>query len=387
MITACIPTVRERIFLTRSVCGIAWCAAALSLFPTLVRGQAPEPASQLVGVSAGRAPAVGADMVDEVDSFEIRLAPLPEHDSAPVVTALAASHDGRFIAAAGDDHSIRIINVATGKTFSTLTGHTDWIQSLVFSSDSQELYSAGNDGRVLKWNHQYPISYVQVLQEDYAIRAITLSTEKNLLAVCGFTDQVLIWDLTTNRLKHRLSCESQDQRCVRFSPDGNRLLRGGRLGEICVWDTESGAEIAHYREHKRRVFTAAFSVDGTQVSSVGEDRRLVRFDIASGRSVMDIEIARGKLMSMCLINDQMVAAAGADNSIVLFDVSSGRTIAELKGHAGTVAVMIPCGEYLASGSFDTTVRIWNLERIGERRSDRGQPVSAPLKMDRSLQIR
>ena len=92
-------------------------------------------------------------------------------------------------------------------------------------------------------------------------------------------------------------------------------------------------------------------------------------------------------MSMCLINDNVVAAAGADNSIVLFDVTAGRPIAQLSGHSGTVAVMVPCGDYLASGSFDTTIRIWNLERIGQRGSETGRPVSAPLKIDHGLQIR
>ncbi len=371
-----------------TVYAVCICASTMALLPSIIAAQVIEPPSQFVSSSAAANRDTSASIVaDELESFEIRLTPLPEHDSAPVVTALAASLDGRFIAAAGDDHSIRIIDVASGKTFSTLIGHTDWIQSLVFTSDSQNLYSAGNDGRVLKWNHQYPISYTQVLQQDFAIRAITLSTEKNLLAVCGFSNQVILWDMTNNRVKHSLSCESQDQRCVRFSPDSSRLLRGGRLGEICVWDTETGQELAHYREHNRRVFTAAFSVDGSQVTSVGEDRRMVRFDIASGKRTFEAEVARGKLMSMCLINDNVVAAAGADNSIVLFDVVAGQAIAQLNGHSGTVAVMVPCGDFLASGSFDTTVRIWNLERIGERSSDYGRPVVAPLKMDRDLHIR
>ncbi|MEO8268838.1 MAG: WD40 repeat domain-containing protein [Aureliella sp.] len=339
--------------------------------------------------SAGNlsANASGNGAVDELESVEIRITPLPEHDSAPVITALASSYDGRFLAAAGDDHAIRVIDVASGTTISTLTGHTDWVQSLVFSSDSQHLYSAGNDGRVLKWNHQYPVTHTQVLAEDFAIRAITLSSEKNLLAVCGFTNEVLLWDLSSARLKLRLSCDAEDQRCVRFSPDGSRLLRGGRLGEICVWDTKTGAELAHYRQHNRRVFTAAFSADGSIVTSVGEDRHLIRFQINSQQVIFDQEVAEGKLMSMCLLNDNMVAAAGANNSIVLVDVQSNQAVAQLNGHTGTVAVMVPCGEYLASGSFDTTIRIWNLAHIAEGGARAGRLVGAPLKIDTKLQIR
>lgn len=326
-------------------------------------------------------------VVENFESFEIQLQPLADQPSAPVVTALAASHDGRFLAAAGDDHAIRIIDVASGKTFSTLVGHADWIQSLVFSSDSQHLYSAGNDGRVLRWNHRYPVSSTEVLACPYALRAITLSTDKGLLAACGFSDTVIVWDLNQGRLRHNLQCDSQDQRCVRFSPNGTRLVRGGRLGEICVWDMETGAELAHYRRHNRRVFTAAFSADGSEVTSVGEDRRLERFHLDKQAVTFEQEIAQGKLMSMCLINDNMVAAAGADNSIILFDVLAGEAIAKLKGHTGTVAVMVPCGEFLASGSYDTTIRIWNLDQISQQNASVGKPVHTPLKMDANLQIR
>ena len=370
------------------IAGGAWLSVPLAM--ESVCGQdIPSAFVSAFAPSAGDAleSASGSDVIDEHESFEIRLAPLPEHNSAPVITALAASYDGRFLAAAGDDHAIRVIDVASGTTIRTLTGHTDWIQSLVFSSDAQDLYSAGNDGRGFKWNNQYPVSHTQVLAEDFAIRALTLSSEKNLLAVCGFSNEILLWDLSSGRQKLRLSCDSEDQRCVRFSPDGSRLLRGGRLGEICVWDTNTGTELAHYRQHNRRVFTAAFSADGSTVTSVGEDRHLIRFQIDSQQVVFDQEVARGKLMSMCLINDSMVAAAGADNSIVLVDVQSNQAVAQLKGHTGTVAVMVPCGEYLASGSFDTTIRIWNLAHIAERGAQAGRPVGAPLKMDAKLQIR
>lgn len=364
----------------------ALCAAS-SLDPIGAQ-ELPAPFQVMVVATDVSASAPRMEEVESDEFSELQLTPLPGKTSLPVVTALAASHDGHFMAAAGDDHAVRIINVANGQTINTLLGHTDWIQALVFSADSRKLFSAGNDGRVLMWDEQYPPRFEQVLQVDFAIRAVTLSSERNLLAVSGFADTVLILDLSTAEIKHRLQCDSHDQRCVRFSPDGSRLLRAGRMGQICVWDTQSGQELAHYREHQRRVFTAAFSADNNQITSVGEDRRLVRFDITAGQRVFEAEVGQGKLMSMCMINDTMVAAAGADNSIVLIDMLTGRKVHELRGHTGTVAVMVPCGDKLASGSFDTTIRLWNLERIGRRSSGLdGRPVNLQMKVDRSLNIR
>ncbi len=323
-----------------------------------------------------------------VGSFEIKLPALEDSTSAPVVSALAASRDGRFIAAAGDDHAIRIIDAATGITQRTIVEHSDWIQTLVFSSDSQTLYSAGNDQRVLCWNHQYPLAPREIVRLPYAIRTLSLATQKQLLAIGGFSDEVLVWDLAAGRFKYRLDCDCGDQRCVRFSPDGNQLLTGGRDGEIRVWSMESGELTASYRGHSRRIHTAAFSTDGLRVTSVGEDRQLVQYDLQAKKVVLRREMAPSKLTSMCLINDHLAAVAGADNSVRLYDALAGQIIADLRGHFGTVAVMCPCGDFLASGSFDTTVRIWNLEHIGQRSMNNEKPVAhAPLKLDRNLQIR
>jgi WD40 repeat protein len=333
-------------------------------------------------------------------SAEIQFEKLPGATSAPVVTALASSKDGRYLAVAGDDHAIRIVDTSTGKTIQTVLGHLDWIQSLLFvysndqDSDSSEesivphLYSAGHDGRVLRWKYTFPLEAEEVAIVPYAVRSISVSAERQLLAIGGFSDEVLLYDLKEGQYVQRLKCEKKDQRTVRFSPDGSRVLSGSRDGQIRVWETDSGKLVADYRGHQRRVHTAVFSTDGNSVTSAGEDRRVVRYDLLEKRELWSTEIALSKMMALCLVNDDMVAVAGADNKIRLLDAQSESIVAELTGHSGTVAVMTHCGESLASGSFDTTVRLWNLSQVEQRREQKSVPTSrTPIQIDANTQIR
>ncbi len=354
-----------------------------------------DPSCAQVSLPVSIASSAGPARPGEVGSFEIQLQPLQDTTSPPVVTALAASRDGRFLAAAGDDHAIRVIDVPSGKELGTFAGHVDWIQSLAFAYASEApqavaplLYSAGNDGRILEWKYAFPVAAREVVRLPFAVRSISVSSSQQLLAMAGFAGEVLVWDLAQDQLLHRLACASADQRCVKFSPDGLLLLSGGRDGEVRVWDSRTGAMVAEYQLHRGRVTTAAFSSDGSKITSVGEDRRLIRFDLATSRAEVEQELGNSKMMSMCLINERLVATAGADSKIRLFDTAANAVVAELEGHWGTVAVMEPCGEFLASGSFDTTVRIWDLQRIGRQGDATGRPVShAPMKMDAELQIR
>ncbi|MFO0941132.1 MAG: WD40 repeat domain-containing protein [Pirellulales bacterium] len=385
-------------------------------FQTVAHGQQFEPTDAL--------PAVISTAPDHGLSTEFQFQKLPGATSAPVITALAGSRDGRFLAAAGDDHAIRIVDTTSGKTIQTVIGHQDWIQSLVFvypnkapqesnpisdsssglASDSlysvnqdtkdkpnpviPDLYSAGHDGRILRWKYSFPLEAEEVAIVPYAVRSISISAQRSLLAIGGFSDEVLIYDLAAGQFVQRLKCNLKDQRTVRFSPDGSRVLSGSRDGEIRVWDSQSGKLIAEYRHHQRRVHTAAFSPDGNFVTSAGEDRRVIRFDLEEQRVLWSTELAMSKMMTLCLVNEDMIAVAGADNKIRLLDAQSESVVAELTGHSGTVAVMTPCGGSLASGSFDTTVRLWNLTALERDRSRASLPTSlTPIQVDAKTQIR
>lgn len=331
-------------------------------------------------------------VVQEIQSREIQLKPLDVEATIPVVTALAATTSGAYLAAAGDDHAIRIIDTATGIVRNSVGGHTDWIHALVFSATERSgevpvLYSAGDDGTVLRWeqSRQAPIPLVRF---DFAIRSLSLSSERGLLAVGGFGPQIVLYDIEKEEYKFAFSREDGDQRCVRFSPDGSKLLSGGRDGSITVWDTSTGEQLAHYQGHHRRVQTASFSSDGNTVTSVGSDRRLSQYNLTSKQLLPRRLELPAKLMSMCLINDSVVAVAGADNSIQLYDFKVDKVVADLREHSGTVAVMCSYGNSLASGAFDTTVRIWDLKKIEAIRNPTPRPVNyTPLDVDEKLRIR
>ncbi|MCA9194398.1 MAG: WD40 repeat domain-containing protein [Planctomycetales bacterium] len=322
-----------------------------------------------------------------IESIEVQLEPLDDATSPPVITALAATSDGRFIAAAGDDHAIRIIDALTGEVQKTILGHIDWIHALTFSADGRVLYSSGDDGRILSWRYDHPLVPEEILKVPYAVRSLSVTSHRGLLAVSGFDNEILLMDLTTRLLKYRFEPTCGEQRCVKFSPQGKHLLCAGRDGSIRVWNVDSFEELANYDAHVGRVHNASFSADETIVTSVGEDRRLVRANLSTGKIESQETVGMSKLMSLCLINDRIAAVAGADSLIRIVDLEEARMLLELQGHTGTVASLVACGNALVSGSFDTTVRIWKISSA-KGRSEVSLPISTTdFSFDSNLQIR
>ena len=68
------------------------------------------------------------------------------------VWSVAFSPDGRQLASASNDRTVRIWDGETGTLQQTLEGHTDWVRSVAFSPDGRRLASASDDRTVRIWD-------------------------------------------------------------------------------------------------------------------------------------------------------------------------------------------------------------------------------------------
>ena len=75
-----------------------------------------------------------------------------------------------------------------------------------------------------------------------------------------------------------------------------------------------------------------------------------------------------RVTALCVLPDGRLASGSYDNTIRLWDVATGAETARLEGHSGRVAALclLPDGR-LASGSWDNTIRLWDVD---DRRRDR-----------------
>jgi WD40 repeat protein len=65
---------------------------------------------------------------------------------------VAFSPDGRTLASASWDDTVKLWHPRTGKERATLRGHTDEVRSVVFSPDGRTLASASEDGTIKLWD-------------------------------------------------------------------------------------------------------------------------------------------------------------------------------------------------------------------------------------------
>jgi len=118
--------------------------------------------------------------------------------------------------------------------------------------------------------------------------------------------------------------------------------------------------------HKTKVYSAAFSPDGKQLATIGDDGTTIIWDPNTGKELLRLP---GTTKPSDLYTEQRIAyspdgklvAACDSNQLKVYDPSSDKFLMALSGHEGEVISVTFSldGKYLATGSVDATVRIWN----------------------------
>lgn len=111
------------------------------------------------------------------------------------VLAMAASSDGRYLAAGGRDQEIRIYDCRTNACVKTFTGHRDAVTALVFRTDSHALYSGSLDRCLKHWNCD-ELAYVETTFGHQAGLHGIDAWRKEKAVTCGEDRTCRVWKLT-----------------------------------------------------------------------------------------------------------------------------------------------------------------------------------------------
>jgi WD40 repeat protein len=155
---------------------------------------------------------------------------------------------------------------------------------------------------------------------------------------------------------------------VAVTPDGARIVSGGKDGVICVWDAASGT-LTGSMAANADVLSLALSPDGSRVyaglmfSLTSEDRVPVKcFDIASGALLASYGGIQALPMGVAISpDDTLLAGVGGGSGVILWDVQERCVLSFLKGHTSQVTSVrfSPDGKTVYTGSGDGTVKSWD----------------------------
>ncbi|XP_071538855.1 autophagy-related protein 16 isoform X2 [Panulirus ornatus] len=257
--------------------------------------------------------------------------------------------------------------VLPAKAYLKYDAHDGEVNSVCFSPQGRILATGGVDRKLKLWDINRLVEPKGLLTGSNAgVTAIDFDAEESLILGASSDFASRVWTVVDHRLRHTLTGHSGKVMAARFLSESAKVVTGSHDRTLKIWDLRSRSCI-------RTIFAGSSCNDlvpsdsaATTIISGHFDKKIRFWDTRTEQSANEVPL-QGKITSLSLSRDGFyLLSCVRDDSLKILDLRKNQVVNTFTGdgfHVGadyTRAAFSPDASYVAAGSGDGTVYIWNV---------------------------
>lgn len=324
---------------------------------------------------------------------------------AETVECVAVSPDGKFVATASFDKTVKLWDAATGKelrTFGGPQGHTSQVLCVAFSAKGDQIATGGADNKLCVWD--VPVSFpvktfatagagtgvavtsdgktFAVAGADGTVKVFPQGEEKGALELKGHVGAVLgvghiaasnVWVTAGADKSVRFFAGTDGKQTASYTtgtadlagfavrPDGQAVITTSGDGVMRFWQTPAQTTRA-FPALKDAVTAFHATADGNTLLFATADKVATLGTTANNAAAGTFAGAKANIDALALSPDTATVAGGcADGNLILWD-RQGKVKAEVPAHAGGVSAVTfhAAQPVLVTAGADGVLKGWKL---------------------------
>lgn len=289
--------------------------------------------------------------------------------------------DGKFVASADSEGTLRIWSSADGTAVDVLPGsQLNGAVTQAIGAGERVLLRTADHRLVARavfpgWSISRSLGSEVDGDSIFADRvlALTFSPDGTLLATGGGeasrSGELMLWSVADGELVHQFAdAHSDTVYGLDFSADGKQLASASADKFVKVFDVAGRQYIRSYEGHTHHVMDVAWKADRTILVSAGADNAIKVWNAETGEQSRTISTYTRQVTSLQFVGLQdIVLSSSGDKRVFFHNPGNGSAAREFKGNADYVYRIATNtdGTLVVSGGEDGTVRVWNAADAAE----------------------
>jgi len=266
------------------------------------------------------------------------------------------SYWNNIIAVGSRGGDIIILGTVTGSQMAVLSGHTQEVNCLTFSSDGRSLVSGSCDKTVKLWDIQTGGVIMTFYGHVDLVWSVSISADCTRVASGSDDNSIRLWDIQTREC-YQIIEQQNTPYYVTFSPIDSQCLISISVDKVWQWDI-NGHQIPPTYNGSH----IAFSPDYTQFALC--NGKVITVQNSNSREVMaEFHVASKKTKCCCFSPDGKLLAAAAGNAAYIWNITSldPDPIKTLIGHSDEITSLVfSSSSSLISASYDESIKFWKI---------------------------